>query len=228
MSVTISVRADFKALQKQLHDLAAKQIPFAEAQAVTALAKRVAAAETEAISETFANPRAFTKKSVGVRPARKGYPVALVYMKDITAAYLKPYEDGGAHKLPGRALLNPKDIRLDANGQLPRGTMAALRARPDIFIGVIKTANGEAINGVWQRVTNTKKVSLLNGKGKKLRGLNRAAKDDPGHLKLLIRFGDALPVKEHLGWKERAARIIKEHGTAELRRACEAAMASAR
>ncbi len=49
-------------------------------------------------------------------------------MKPVAAKYLQPYEDGGSHFLPERALLNPKNIN-DKNGQLPRRVLDRLKAR---------------------------------------------------------------------------------------------------
>ncbi|MEX3817338.1 hypothetical protein AB3X91_09015 [Paraburkholderia sp. BR14263] len=152
-------------------------------------------------------------------------------MKDIAASYLQPYETGGVHKLNSRALLNPKDIKLNQYGQLSRGTMAALKGRPDIFIGPVKTANGSIINGVWQRPTDTKRVTLLNGKGKRLTKLNRldvTRNNGRGHLKLLLRFGDALPVRKQLNWGKRANQIVTRWIDRDLSDALAAARASAR
>jgi hypothetical protein len=122
-------------------------------------------------------------------------------MKDITAKYLAPYESGGVHVLPSKALLNPKDIKLDQYGQLPKSTLARLKARPDIFIGPVTTKAG-IVNGVWQRSTSPNAKVKGRG-GRVLRGANKT-----GRLKLLIRFGDALPVRKQLRFGLTAKRIV--------------------
>jgi hypothetical protein len=229
--IKINVRADIKRLTRSMSDLARKQIPFATAQAINATAARVQAGETANIKATFKSPTPFTQNAVAVKRAKKSNPVALVYVKDIAAKYLLPYEKGGVHQLPGRAFLNPKNIGLNSYGQLPRGTIAKLKGRPDVFIGAVKLKNGETVNGIWQRPTDTKRVTLLNGRGKRLGKLNRVkhTKDGPtGHLKLLIRFGDAIEVTKQLGYGKRAKEIVDQYLAQDFDVAMRKAMATAR
>ena len=167
----------------------------------------------------FKHASPFTLKSVRVQGARKSNLEAKVFVMDKAASYLMPYEVGGVHKLNSRALLNPKDIRLNQYGQLPRATLANLRSRPDIFIGPVKTAKG-TINGVWQRSV----VAPVIGKGgRKLRKTNTT-----GKLKLLIRFGDALPVKHLWNYRQIAREVVRETFQAELKKALADALRTAR
>lgn len=186
--VTISVRSNVKEITKKLSALAYKQVDFATARALTRLAKEVQAAEKANLQRTFKHPKPFTVNAIGMRGATKRTLEAKVFVRPTAAKYLRPYETGGVHVVPGRALLNPKDIRLNRYGQLSRGTMKRLRARPDIFIGPIKTVQGK-IDGVWQRT--------------------KAVKGTPSRLRLLIRFGDALPVIQQLHYGERAKQIVQ-------------------
>lgn len=183
----ISVHSNIKEISRKLSALAYKQMPFATASALTMLAKEVQAAEKANIQQTFKHPKPFTVNAVGVRGATKASLEARVFIRPIAAKYLQPYEDGGAHVLPGHALLNPKDIRLNQYGQLSRGTLKRLKARADIYIGTIKTKHGD-INGVWQRT--------------------KATKSDTSRLRLLIRFGDALPVNKRLEYFQRARALV--------------------
>jgi hypothetical protein len=182
-----SIRSNVKEISKKLSALAYKQIDFAAAQAINTLAKRVKAAESGQIKAIFKHPKPFTVNSVAVKGATKATLTAVVYVRPIAAKYLLPYEDGGSHVLPGKALLNPKDIRLDQYGQLTRATLRRLKGMPNVFIGPVKTAHG-SVNGVWQRV--------------------KASKGKPAHLKLLIRFGDALPVTKQLKFGSTAQKVI--------------------
>ncbi|MBU9539427.1 hypothetical protein KTE58_23870 [Burkholderia multivorans] len=229
--LTIRVTSNARDVYRGLNDLVRKQLPFAVAQGINRTAQRVAEAEVKNLEDTLDNPSPFTRRSVGIKRARKNDPTAVVFMKDIAASYLQPYEVGGVHKLNSRALLNPKNIRLNQYGQLPRGTLAMLKGRPDIFIGAVKTASGETINGVWQRPTNTARVSLLNARGKRLGKLNKldASKNNGrGQLKLLIRFGDALPVKKRLNWGARAQQIVDRWIDRDMQDALAAAMKTSR
>lgn len=95
----ISIRSNVKEISKKLTDFAYKQLPYAQAQAVTVLAKLVRDAEVAGLKETFPTATPFTLKSVGVKAARKNNPVSIIYVKDVAAAYLQPFETGGTHFL---------------------------------------------------------------------------------------------------------------------------------
>jgi len=220
-AVSISIRADIKAISKKLSAFAYQQLPYAQAQAVTALAKLVQQDEVKNLSAIFKNPSPFTLRSVRTIPARKNDPTATVFVMDKTAEYLDPYERGGVHKLSGKALLNPKDIALNQYNQLPRRVLARLKARSDIFVGPVKTKNG-IVNGVWQRPF-IRADQRIRGKSKVARGSNTT-----GKLKLLIRFGDALPVRKHLGYHARAALVVNANFNKEMGRALAKAVATAR
>jgi hypothetical protein len=149
-----------------------------------------------------------------------------VYIKDIAAQYLKPFEDGGAHFLGGkRGLLVPINAATNQYGNLSRGTLAKLKGRPDVFVGAVKTKSGESINGVWQRVATksviSARVSGRGGKQVRLRKLN-----DTEHLKLLIRFSDPKSVRQHLGWGRTAQATVRSFWRRDFDAAMRKAMAS--
>jgi hypothetical protein len=183
---------------------AAKQIPFATAVALNDLAFQVQRGEIAAMSnEVFEHPRPFTARSTRVIKADKVRQRAMVYVRPEVAKYLAPYEFGGIHVLPGKALLKPVDIGIDQYGQLPKNTMQALKARQDIYIGPIKTKSG-VINGVWQRLAITRA-----GKDRRHRLAGGGVYDaTQGALRLLIRFGNAIEVKKRLDFAGRATAIV--------------------
>ncbi|MBB6320577.1 hypothetical protein [Paraburkholderia tropica] len=221
--IQLSVKADVDRIERSLDTFVRQQIPFATATALTALARQVQRAEVENLRTTFRNPSPFTLRSVRMTAARKTKLEATVFVMDQAAGYLIPYEDGGVHKLPGPALFNPKDIDLNQYGQLGRGIMAKLRGRKDIFIGKIQTSHGP-INGVWQRL----EVSRSGGVRKRRAGRGGMYDKQLGALKLLIRFGDALPVRQHLNFELRAQQIVNMGFRREFGRALGRAIASAR
>ncbi|WP_250865657.1 hypothetical protein [Caballeronia sp. INSB1] len=224
--IRISVQSDLDALTRKLNDFERKQLPFATALALTAVAKSVQAVEKGAIRQVFDRPTPFTVNSVGVKAARKNNLEAVVFVKDIAAAYLAPYEFGGTHKLigSGKTWLNPKDrALLNQYGNLSKSTLKRLEGRPDIFVGSIKTNSGESIGGVWQRPTDVKAVKTAGKRGVALRGVNKS-----GHLKLLVRFGDAMPVRQHLNFEMRARVVINAGFRREFAAAFAQALATAR
>jgi len=142
-----------------------------------------------------------------MQAARKDRKQAIVYVRDIAAGYLEPYEFGGPNKLGGKALIKPVNVPVNQYGNLPRKKLAQLKAKGNVFIGKVKTKAG-TVDGVWQRIPPTRK--------------------QPGHLKLLLRFADAHQVKQHLGYRDRAARIISANFNAVFGKALARAMATAR
>lgn len=199
-----------------------KQIPFATAQALTSTVRKIENAQKVALQRNLESPTPFTVKSIKSRGARKSDLRAKVFVMKTAATYLEPFEEGGIHKLNGSALLNPKNIKLNKYGNLPRNKLSSLKAKDNTFIGDVGGANG-----VWQR----KKVK----KGKKGRkriqrspnGTRKDRKKQPMP-KLLIQFGDALPVKPVLGYQDRAMKMAQALLPQEIKRAIAEAMRTAR
>ncbi|QNB13446.1 hypothetical protein G5S35_17610 [Paraburkholderia tropica] len=222
----IDVSMDLRALTKSLKRLEREQLPFAISQTLTAVAKIAQAEEKRAMPEVFDRPTPFTVNSVAVKGARKSNLEALVFIKDIAAAYLEPYEFGGNHKLigRGRTWLNPKDrALLNQYGNFSKGALQRMGSRPDVFVGSVKTKSGQSIGGIWQRPENTKVVKRAGKRGVALRGVNTSS-----HLKLLVRFGDAMPVRRHLEFGDRALEVVDEHFAAEFDKAMARAISTAK
>jgi hypothetical protein len=236
--IDLSIRVDFRALTKRLENLATKQLPFATAKAVNALAARVEKAEIDNLKKQFPTLTPFTAKSVGVKRATKANPTAFIFIKPLAARYLQPYEHRGAHFLgTKKGLLVPIEQATNQFGNLPKGTLAALKSRADVYVGPIKTKAG-TVNGVWQRVANTSHVTLLQrAKGGKLAPLKRtkAGRVVPlrklntnDKLKLLIRFKDSPVVKQSLGFGAHARRTVATYWRVDFDAAMAKALATAR
>ncbi|HHN8289203.1 hypothetical protein [Morganella morganii] len=213
--------ANLTDLSDQLRTLR-KQIPFATAQAMTAVVRKIEDAQKVAMQRNLDNPTPFTVKSVKSRGARKSDLKAKVFVMNTAAAYLEPFETGGVHKLNGSALLNPKDIKLNKYGNLPRNKLSSLKSKENTFIGDIS-----GVNGVWQR-----KKAKKGKKGRKRlqrspNGTRRDRKKQPMP-KLLIRFGDALPVEPVLGYQDRAMKMTQALLPQEINRAIAEAIRTAR
>lgn len=213
--------SDLKDLSLQLQKLE-KQIPFAMAQALTGVARKIEAAERTAFQRHLDNPTPFTVKAVGSVGARKDNLRAKVFVRDTAAAYLEPFEFGGQHKLNGQALLNPKNIKLNKFGNLPRTKLATLKAKPNVFIGKV----GD-VNGVWQRRKPKKSKKEKKRSKRSPNGTRKERQKQPAP-KLLIRFGNALPVSPTLGYMDRANTMAGALMPAELSKAISAALNSAR
>lgn len=213
--------ANLTDLSNQLRTLR-KQIPFATAQAMTSVVRKIEDAQKVAMQRNLDNPTPFTVKSVKSRGARKSDLKAKVFVMNTAAAYLEPFETSGVHKLNGSALLNPKDIKLNKYGNLPRNKLSSLKSKENTFIGDIG-----GVNGVWQR-----KKAKKSKKGRKRlqrspNGARRDRKKQPMP-KLLIRFGDALPVEPVLGYQDRAMKMTRALLPQEISRAMAEAIRTAR
>jgi len=205
--IDISVRFDVKALQKSLDAIASKQLPFATAQAINAVAKQVQAAQRDNMTKVLDKPTPFTLNSVSIKPANKTSLTAMVYVKDIAAAYLLPYEAGGPNKLNARALIKPVGQKVNQYGNLPRTTVKRLASKKNVFVGKVKTSAGE-VDGVWQR--------------------SKATRGKKAGLKLLIKFQDAHEAKQRLGYQDLARKVVGAAFRRELSAALARAMATAR
>lgn len=193
--------ADLRDLSRQLRAIK-EQIPFATAQAMTSVVRQIEAAQKTAFQRHLDNPTPFTVKSVGSVGARKNNLRARVFVRDTAAGYLEPFELGGEHKLNGKALLNPKNIKLNKYGNLARNKISQLKVKPNTFIGDV---NG--VNGVWQR-RKPKKSKRKKRAKRSANGIRRDRMKQPAP-KLLIRFGDALPVSPVLGYMDRANKMAE-------------------
>ncbi|CAI1502636.1 Uncharacterised protein [Serratia grimesii] len=218
--------ADLKELLAQLQSVR-KQIPFATAQALTSVARKIEAAEKTAFKRHLENPTPFTVNSVKSFGAGKSNLKAKVFVMDTAASYLEPFEFGGQHKLNSQALLNPKNIKLNKYGNLTRNKMTQLKAKPDVFIGELSTRYGSGVNGVWQRVKAKKGKKGKKRRKRSANGTRQPRMKMPAP-KLLIQFGDALPVKPTLGYFDRAQAMANALMPTELSRALAEAMRTAR
>jgi hypothetical protein len=217
--------ATLKDLSNQLNKLK-KQIPFAMAQAMTSTVRQIEQAEKTAIQRKL-NATPFTVKSVKSKGATKNNLVAKVFVQDKAAEYLDPFEMGGMHKLQHKAKLVPHGIRLNKYGNIPRNKLEQLKAKPDVFVGRAKVKGGGegGISGVWQR-------KKARNKRKKRRARSPNGTQQPRLKtrppKLLIGFGDALPVQAELGYISRAEMMAKNILPKELSKAIANALKTAK
>lgn len=208
-----------KDLSRQLKQLQ-KQIPFATAQAMTSVVRDIAAAQKVALGRKLESPTPFTVNSVGSAGARKNNLRAKVFVRDVAAEYLEPFEFGGEHKLNSQALLNPKNIKLNKYGNMPRNKLSQLKAKPNVFVGEV---NG--VDAVWQRrkpKKEKKKRARRSANG------TRRPKRKQRAPKLLVRFGDALPVTPVLGYMDRSKAMAEALMPAALSRAIADAIKTAK
>ncbi|WP_242183112.1 hypothetical protein [Sphingomonas sp. CARO-RG-8B-R24-01] len=225
----VNIRADLKPLHRAFVDLKAKQAPFATALALTTLAKGVQAAEDAEIAKTFSKSTPFTRNAIAIVPATKSKPVAIVFPKDVQAAYLAPYVVGGNRSLGSKqGMLVPIGAATNQYGNLTKGQLARLKGKPNVFVGSVTfRKNGKTVNGVWQRSAVPR--------GKRRDGERGTRGDSQGKiygvrttLKLLIEFSDTTQVKKHLDFYGRANAYLKANAAREFGAAMQRALATSR
>ncbi|WP_047867310.1 hypothetical protein [Sphingomonas paucimobilis] len=217
--ISIGITANLKPLHKAMIALRADQVPFAMSLALNDLAAGVASVERDAIDKTFDTPTPFTKNAIRTVRATKSNPIATVAIKDIQADYLAPYVLGGDRSLgKKRGMLAPRAVSLNQYGNLPKAKLASLKAKPNVYIGPIKTKAGKVISGVWQRPA----------KAKRSRGGKPSGAQPRQGLKLLIQFEDTTPVRKRLPFEQLARTYIQRHAAAAFEAALRRALATAR
>ena len=235
----ISIKTNIKELTKKLDDFAKKQVPFATAQALNSLAKHVALVEKKNIKAVFPTAKPFTVNAVGISKASKNNPTATIYMKDITAGYLRPYEIGGVYKVwqDNTLMLDPArkgSVKLNQYGGIPQGTFAQLKARSDVFEGIPK-GWPSAPYGLWQRPfkrqAQTDVTANIKMRGK-LRGRHALkipkGANTTGKIRLLILMVHPHNVGRHLNWFALAQGCVNSRFNREFDIALRKAIATAK
>jgi hypothetical protein len=230
----VRFKVDLSKLKPAMRDVFKKQLPYATALALTATGGYVAKAWQDEEDQKLDRPTPFTKNSTVVVPARKAKLETVVFVKDIAAAYLQPFVVGGVHSLgKKKAILAPKNsLPLNAYGNLPRGKLASLKGRKDVFAGPVKLKSGLVISGVWQRgQRGERRKGGYGTKGshniKHNEAMGLTGYNNRTTLKLLIRFSDPLPVKPALRFHERAEQAVTAHFQEEFAKAWVKAKATA-
>lgn len=222
MVTSIRIKSTVDQAVKGLSELEYRQVPFALARTVNELARLAQAAEKKAIPSVFAKATPFTVNSVGMTSAKKSMPIASVFIKDQAAKYLAPYEFGGKQFLGAKpADLVPVNAKANTYGNLPRGSIRQLLARPDCFRGKVKGKGGELTDGIWQRPT----PDAARVKGRKK--IDKLA-NTTGKLRLLVAFHAPTETKKRLEFGARAENIVTKEFDAVFEKNLRAAVATAR
>jgi len=196
---TTTFKLDLRGLTSGLDRAARKQLPFAAAGALNDVARAGIAAERLAMTQELDRPRPFTaQQGLRLAAASKGSLIATVYIPQIQSRYLAPEILGGAQVLNAGAVLRPIDQATDRYGNLPRGLVARLKARRDVFIGAVR-----GVEGVWQRLPGHR-------------------------LRLLIRFSAPVEVKTRYRFGAATIAAAKAGFAAALRARLRQALATAR
>ena len=142
----MTIRSNVAQIKRIMEREQKSQLPFATARALTWTGRDAREEVGKRIDKAFDRPTRFTKSAAASQPATRNKMFSRVLIKDAQARYLGIQEEGGTRRPQGRALVVPFNVRLNQYGNLPRGGVRRLLARPDTFSGAIRS-----VGGIWQR-----------------------------------------------------------------------------
>jgi hypothetical protein len=192
----ISIKANLHLLTENLQKLE-KQIDFIAAKALSDIAIDVQKATTRQLKKDLISPTPFTQRAIRYKRASKRNLQSMIYIARIQSEYLKFQIVGGSKRPKNRAIVIPKNIRLNKYGNMPRRKVQMLLAKHDTFSGTVK-----GIAGIWQRGVRSKKGRFSTTKVKRR-----------NNVKLLAAYEPATQYNPHFNYYERArltaSKVIK-------------------
>lgn len=105
-----------------------KQVNYAMAVALTRTAQDVQRAVPAALEKALDNPTEFTKRGTYIRAARRDRLESEVGFRPVQARYMALQIEGGTVQPTAAGIKLPGNIQLNAFGNIPRGTIARLKA----------------------------------------------------------------------------------------------------
>lgn len=141
----ISVKHDIKQMTKRINGFA-DQIPFATSRALNNTAFEARGGTIERLKTDIDRPTPYTLKGVKYGKSNKRNLTASVFILPERWRYLFYQVHGGTRTPQNRAIAVPAAVRLNEYGNMPKGSIARLLARPDTFQATIGGRSG-----IWQR-----------------------------------------------------------------------------
>jgi hypothetical protein len=134
---------------------AEKNLRFGIARGLTQIARAASGEANAAMEQRFQAPTPFTRKATAFTPASRDNLTAFVFVKNIQAGYLHLQETGGERRpKPGSPINVPVGQRPNVYGNIPRGAIARLKAKP----GTFTVGQGERLPpGIYQRRKGTRR-----------------------------------------------------------------------
>lgn len=123
----INVTHNFDQIGRFINSLG-KQARFATAVALTRTAQDVQRAVPAELDRDLDRPTDFTKRGTFVLAARKDRLESVVGFRQIQARYMQYQIEGGTYQPRAGGIKLPGNIQLNAFGNIPRGTIARLKA----------------------------------------------------------------------------------------------------
>ena len=138
-----------------------RQSRFAAAVALTKTAQGIRKALPGKLDKVFDRPTTFTKQGTYLKAARRDELVAEVGFRPIQSKYLRLQAEGGIYMPREGGIRLPGNIQLNAFGNIPRGTIAKLKAAAEN--GQLSAALAKRLNAQGNRRKGAKPLQLFFG-----------------------------------------------------------------
>ena len=229
----IRIQVSTAAVERELDDLARKQLPFATAKALNQVARESRDLINRDMTKVFDRVAPFTRIAAAAPAtlaARKDSLHASVIIKDAQARYLGLEEEGGVRTpadtlAGGKALVVPTSrAKVNARGSMPKGYVAQLarRAQADAARAAKPTRNGRPTK-------HDKGIVKFTGSGPDGQGPGGFFMRTAGHhLVRLISFESEAHYKPKFRFRARVSEFAQGRMTSALKEALAHAIASAR
>lgn len=210
-----------------------KQVQFAAALALTRTAQAVKSGMPKYMRTVLDRPTEFTTGGMFLRKANKANLEAVVGFKDLQAGYLRFQIEGGVRQASRAGIKLPGNIELNAFGNIPKGTIARLKAAAQS--GQLSGAIRKRLGVEGNRRKGAAPLQLFYGKPqgkgweKAPMGIWRRVAGSPGKLIPVIVFEDTpARYRKRFDFHGEAARIVNQEWPRQFDRALTEAIRTAK
>ncbi|MGI9202686.1 MAG: hypothetical protein ACR2Q3_01680 [Woeseiaceae bacterium] len=154
----LDIKGDMKSARRNLNQVQRKQIPFGVSLAMNWTANDIRDYERARMPADLDKPTPQVVNSIRVKPANKRDLEARVYVLSWANEFMRLQIEGGTRRPRGRVEALPRDIRLNARGNIPgrrTGKIAKLLQRANTF----EARRGNVL-GIWERTRKGTKLLL--------------------------------------------------------------------
>ena len=165
--MNLNITTNIKSIQRGLSKTAKRQVPFAIASTLSALAFQAMEEEKKQAKKYLDRPAPFTISGIKYKAANKKNLMSLVFIKEATTkrAYMKYAIEGGISRAKKTAMVHPASgSKLNRYGNFPQNYVkTALKNKDKFFSGVPKGMQGKENSGIWQRygTKNNRKIKMV-------------------------------------------------------------------
>jgi hypothetical protein len=218
----MSLEAQSRAIQMKVQ----RNLNFGLARGLTNTAKFAAAKLEQQLPTIFDRPTPFTRRAIGFQSATKAKLEARVFVRDQQAMYLMRQEQGGLRTpQPGSPINIAVGQRLNQYGNISRGAIAKLRAKPNVFVSKGTGKTKHLAPGIYERLDVRSKRGLGSKRGRKVttgRGKQKT------RLNMLVAFERQAKYQPRFRFTERVSKIARDSVKREIEASIAQAMATMR